>query len=57
MKGVGTKRQPGEPGKKLKKVELGKKSLKDLVAEDAGRVRGGGNKVNTPHTTTLYICN
>jgi hypothetical protein len=46
-----TKREPGENGRKLKKLELDKKSLKDLVARDPGRIKGG-----TPHTTTLYIC-
>jgi hypothetical protein len=57
MRGVGTKRQPGEQGKKMKKLELGKKSLKDLVAEDGNRVGGGGrHKINTPHTVTLYVC-
>ena len=47
-----TKRQPGDQGRKQKKLELDKKSLKDLVARDPGRVKGG-----TPHTTTVYICN
>jgi hypothetical protein len=46
------KRQPGEQGKKVKKMESDKKSLKDLVAKDGDRVKGG-----TPHTTTVYICN
>jgi hypothetical protein len=46
-----SKREPGESGRKQKKEESGKKSLKDLVARDPGRVKGG-----TPHTTTLYIC-
>jgi hypothetical protein len=46
-----TKRQPGENGRKLKKLELDKKSLKDLVARDPGRVKGG-----QPFTIILYTC-
>jgi hypothetical protein len=51
MKTDTTKREPGENGRKQKKVELDKKSLKDLVARDPGRVKGG-----TPHTITVYTC-
>ncbi len=46
-----TKRQPGENGRKLKKLELDKKSLKDLVTRDPGRVKGGRWL-----TVDLYTC-
>ena len=58
MKDTGTKRQPGEHGKKQKKIESGKIALKDLATSDDSRVKGGGHrgKTNTPHTITAYVC-
>ena len=51
MNKTSTKRQPGKIGKKMKKLELNKESLKDLVARDPGRVKGGRD-----YTITLYTC-
>jgi hypothetical protein len=51
MNKTSTKRQPGKTGKKMKKLELNKESLKDLVARDPGRVKGG-----QPLTIILYSC-
>ena len=58
MKDTGTKRQPGEFGKKQRKTELGKVSLKDLATTDDSRVMGGNHrgKTNGPHTITRYVC-
>lgn len=46
-----TKRAPGKDGRKQKKLELNKESLKDLVARDPGNVKGG-----QPFTIILYTC-
>ena len=51
MKRVTTKREPGQQGRKKKKLESGQVSLKDLVARDGERVKGG-----SPMTYTLYTC-
>jgi hypothetical protein len=48
------KRQPGADGRKIKKIEIGRKSLKDLVAKDSGGVKGGEH-INT-QTIHKFVC-